>query len=213
MNDSRLGGIALIAGALGGIVTMALHPSGHDLFDPDAYDRIARISRGVHALAIASVPLVFLGGLALTRRIDTERRYATVALVLLGFSGVCTIIAAAISGFISTDLIGELLKSKPADEQFWRALLNYSFRINQTFAMLHTVGSTGAIVLWSVAMLSTRLLHRGIAIYGLLIGSAIILVVGSGTLPLDVHGFGLVTLLQTFWFVATGVQLMRLEDA
>src|SRR5439155_4851688 len=53
VKDDQLGGIALIAGAVGGLVTMSLHPTGHDLSAPGQFASAAFRAAAVHALAIA----------------------------------------------------------------------------------------------------------------------------------------------------------------
>ena len=58
MTDQRLGGIALIAGTLGMLVTMAFHPTAHD-FAPGAADAGARMI-AVHWLAIAALASGYL---------------------------------------------------------------------------------------------------------------------------------------------------------
>src|SRR5262249_54038726 len=74
MTDDRMGGIALIAGSVGSLLTMAFHPSGRDFFVPGQLDSVTRMNIGVHALAIASMPFLFLGALALSRRLSSSRR-------------------------------------------------------------------------------------------------------------------------------------------
>src|SRR5262245_39929622 len=67
MKSDRAGGLALIAGAIGFIVTMGLHPTAHDLLAPGAFEHAARVNVVAHALAIASMAVAFVGALALTR--------------------------------------------------------------------------------------------------------------------------------------------------
>ena len=81
MKDGRIGGVALVAGALGFLVTMALHPTGHDLVEPGAFERGALLAGWVHALAIASLPISFLGLSALARRAGGGAGTAELALV------------------------------------------------------------------------------------------------------------------------------------
>ena len=89
MKRDAVSGAALIVGTVSGLVTMALHPSGHQLMAD--YDRIAPLAVAVHVLALAGMPITFLGALGLTRRLSSET--ATAALVAYGFATV-----AAMSG-------------------------------------------------------------------------------------------------------------------
>jgi hypothetical protein len=62
MKDNRMGGVALIVGTIGGVITLLIHPSGHDLFAPDQFAHTAYLLVVAHALAIVSVAALFLGG-------------------------------------------------------------------------------------------------------------------------------------------------------
>ena len=66
MRREMLGGSAMIAGAIMGLVTMALHPTGRDVVR-DVGGQGA-LNFGVHSLALAGVPVVFYGAFVLTRR-------------------------------------------------------------------------------------------------------------------------------------------------
>jgi hypothetical protein len=60
---------------------------------------------------------------------------------------------------------------------------------------------------------ANRRLARGFAWYGLMASSLIILASLGGHIRLDVHGFGLIWLLQSIWFVVAGCLLMRSVEA
>ena len=93
MKDNRLGGIALIIGAVSGIITMAIHPvtGGHPI-TPAQFETLAAVLIGVHVLAIAGIPFLFLGGLALTRLLDSPSRVAVTALAIYSLSLVAVMI-------------------------------------------------------------------------------------------------------------------------
>lgn len=59
MTDDRASGLALIAGSCGFIITLALHPTGH--IPAAQLTSIIPMLIGVHALALACVPVLFLG--------------------------------------------------------------------------------------------------------------------------------------------------------
>src|SRR5262245_14593014 len=90
--DDRRGGIALILSSLLMIVTMSLHPTGHQLFEPGRFEHVALLGAIAHAFAVASIPFAFLGGLALTRRLDDPGRLSLTALVTFGFALVAVLI-------------------------------------------------------------------------------------------------------------------------
>ena len=199
----------MILGSVGGIVTMALHPTGHDLLASGAFDSVARLNVAVHALAIASVPATFFGALALSRRVATPDRLSIGALVVYGYAAVAVLIAAAASGFVAPAVGREMMGASGTAKEFLHAQLDYNHELNQAFAKVFTIGSSGAIALWSIAILRTRALAGWLGLYGLVIGTATIVALVSGHLRLNVHGMGLVVLGQAIWFVAVGVLLCR----
>jgi hypothetical protein len=190
MNEQRKGGIALIASSACWLVTMALHPFPHDLHDP----RMQLLGVVVHALAIFAVPLAGLGAVALTRQTGS-----TLALAFHAFALVCGMLAATMSGLLVTWLAS---LGAPADSMRLAGLLN------QAFSMVYAAGSSIALVLWSVAAWRGRSLPRALCIYGAALGALTAVLVVSGSLRLDVHGFGAVVLSQAVFFVAAAVRLL-----
>jgi hypothetical protein len=79
MTDDRKSGIALIAGSAGMILTMALHP--HGAIKPEQVESMARNLTIVHSLALASLMVLFLGTLGLSRRLRNADRLDVVGLV------------------------------------------------------------------------------------------------------------------------------------
>jgi hypothetical protein len=211
MKDDQLGAIALIAGAAGGLVTMILHPTGHDLFAPGQLAPAAFLAAAVHALAIASMPVSFLGALALSRRVESPLRLAVAGLVVYAFALAAEMMAAIVSGFVGPGLVREIIDAEASAGQAWRIVFDYNQRLNQEFARTYAVASSAAIVLWSASILRSQSLAPGVAIYGLLVGPVIVLGVLSGHLRLNVHGFGLIVLAQAVWFVVAGALLGRLK--
>ena len=209
MKDNRLGGIALIIGAISGMITMSLHPvtGGHPI-TPAQFEKLTAFMIGVHALAIAGIPFSFLGAFALTRRLDSPSRIALAALTIYALGLIAVMIAPAISGLVGTEILRNMVARGPGSEQ-WRTLMEYNFLINQAFARIFVVASCTAIVFWSLLIVRTRVLSPALGIYGLLLGPAIIVAMITGSLRLDVHGFGLITFCQAIWFIITGVLLLR----
>jgi hypothetical protein len=209
MKDNRLGGIALIVGAVSGMITMSLHPvAGAHPITPDQFEKLAALMIGVHVLAIAGVPFSFLGALALTRRLDSPGRIALTGLVIYGLGLVAVMIAPAMSGLVGTEIIRKMIAHVPGTEQ-WRTLMEYNFLINQAFAKIFVVASCGAIALWSFMIVKNRALPIAIGIYGLLLGPVLVIAMITGGLSLDVHGFGLIIFGQAIWFIVAGILLCR----
>lgn len=204
-----MGGLALIAGTAGMLLTMALHPTGRDLLAPGQFAAMARLAVVAHALALATVPVAFLGALALSSRLAGPDRLAVAALVTYGFGLVAVTSAAVVSGLVSPTLVGQILATDAPARTAWEIALRYNGRLNQAFASVYVVASSAAILLWSVSALRGGALSRGVAVWGCVVGPAIAIALLSGHLGLGVHGFGLVVLAQASWFAWAGVLMSR----
>jgi hypothetical protein len=211
MKDETKGGIALIAGSLAGIITMGLHPTVRDLFAPDKLAPMALLLIGVHALAVVSLPVLFLGALALSRRVASPDRLAIAALVVYGFALTAVLVAAVVDGFVVPSLAREIMTTAPPASEGWRIALYYNGFLNQAFARVFFVASSTSIVLWSASILRTQALAPGVAFYGLLVGPVVIIAVVSG-LRLDPHGAGSLILGQSLWFIVVGILLWKSKE-
>lgn len=203
----------LVAGSAAGIITMGLHPVapyGGGLPSPHEMTMLVLLNRFVHGLGIASLPMIFLGALVLTRRLMGNNRLPLAALVVYGLAAVAIMIAGSMSGFVGSDLLSRLAVGDPKLEMR-QMFLEYTFRINQAFAAVYVVGCCFAVFLWSLAIVRTRLMPVGLGIYGLVLAPVLIGALFSGNLALNVHGFGLVMLTQSLWFIIAGTMLMRVD--
>lgn len=211
MQDNRLGGIALIIGAGCGVITMILHPvSGGHALSPAQFEKLATLIESVHVLAIAGIPFLFLGALALTRHLDSPGRIALAALVCYTLSLVAVMIAPAISGLVGTNVLRRTLIQSSQSEQ-WRLLLDYNHLINQAFSQIYVAASGAAIGLWSLVIVRSRSLSRGVGYGGLVLSVAIMVALSAG-LRLDAHGFGLIIFAEAIWLIVTGILLMQAFD-
>jgi len=212
MSDEKKGGLALMGGMMVLLLVMLLHPTGRDLLAPGKLERVALANAMVHGTAIAVLPVLFLGSLALTRRLDGADRLAVAALVAYGLAAVAGVIAATSSGFVATGLAREMVQAPVSDRRSWAMLLELAGHLNRAFAKVLTVASAAAIVLWSAAMLRRRF-ARILAVYGIAASAITVLGVAPGKLILDVHGYGLVVLTQALWFVGAGAFMIRVAEA
>jgi hypothetical protein len=198
----------MIAAAIAGVLTMMVHPTGHDVLASGQFSTIAAFGQAIHIFAIITAPVAFLGALALARHMDSPNRVAITALVIYGFALVAVMIAATLSGLVAIPILQKLVE-QPQSAAQWQGLASFSGLLNQAFARIYTLLASIAIALWSAPIVRTRKLPRAAGIYGLVIAPVIFVAVGSGHVRLDVHGFGAVVLLQAIWFVAVGAALYR----
>ena len=209
MTRERASGLALIAGTAAMIVTMLFHPTAHDLFAPGAFDAGARRNVLAHSLALSGLPLSFLGALGLTRRLTRAPSLALGGLVLYGFACVGVMIAAVASGLVATDLAGEIVAAGGKANETQAALFHFNGSLNQAFAKVYVVGSSLAILAWSLAILRGGELARALGVYGCVLAPVTLFALLSGHVQLDVHGFGAIVLGQALWLASCGTLLLR----
>lgn len=215
MTDDRKSGIAFLIGSVGGIVTMAIHPTGGGIMTPAQAEALALASEIAHTLAMVSFLVMFLGAVGLTRRlarIDSPTapdRLAIAGIVVYAFAAVALMMATSVSGFIVPDLIRHMMRDTAANGPQWRMMIDAVFTFNQAFARIYSVAASLAILLWSATVLRNGGLNRGIATYGAVIAVVITILIAVGHLRLNVHGMAVVVFAQALWFVLAGVEMMR----
>lgn len=215
MTNDRKSGTALIAGSLGGILTMAIHPTAGGALNADQLAHLSLMSGIAHSIAILSFIVMFLGACGLTRRLANFARepnpghLAFAGIVTFGFACVSILIAATVSGFIVPTILLHMAREGAALTPQNHALVDAVFQFNQAFSRLYSVGTCLAMALWSASALRHGGLGRGLAYYGCAIGALITAGIVVGHLRLNVHGMAAVVLGQAIWFIGTGVQLYR----
>jgi hypothetical protein len=204
----RLGGWALIAGSLGVLVTLILHPNERGLFDPAQIESVARTTIIVHSIALFAIPLLFIGGLGISRRIGWKSAGSVAALIFYGFALVAMMNAIVIDGLVTPGLARATVKAGPELAATWKIALAHNGLLDGAFMNVFLMASSLAILLWSAAMARNA---RWIAIFGCLVAAATIASQVTGLLSQHLHLFFLVLVGQVIWFVTNGVQLCRMK--
>jgi hypothetical protein len=212
MTDDRMSGLALILGSGGTIITMSLHPTGH--VAPAQVEPMIRMLIAVHALALACMPVQFLGAWGLSRCVASPDRLAVAGLVMYTLALLAVMNAAVADGLVTPSLLRQIVASagSPPAIDAWRMMSRYNFYVNQAYAQVFVAASSVAIVLWSASTWRSRELARGLGIYGCILGPVTLLALFSGRLNLDAHGFGIVIFGQAGWFIVAGALLLRREN-
>jgi hypothetical protein len=213
MTDNRKSGIAFIAGSIGGIVTMAIHPTAGGVSAPSQFEHLAIVSAVAHSLAIVSFLILVLGAFGLTQILSAPDRLAFSALVIYVFAAVAIFIAATVSGFIVPSIMRHMVRDTAAAAPQYHIVIDSIFQINQAFAKIYSIASAVAIALWSASALRNGGIGRGIATYGCIIAPLLIAGIAIGHLKLNVHGMAVVVLTQAIWFIIVGIQLSRVRNA
>jgi hypothetical protein len=181
------------------IITMISHPGGK--ISPAEVDHVARMLIVVHSLALASIPVVFLGAWVMSRRLGGADRLAWAGLVLYAVASIAVMNAAVCDGLIAPTLMRKIVAATPETRDVWQTLMNFNFQMNQAFARVYAVGSSLAVVLWSLSILRYRALGLGVGMYGVILGLVTAVAICSGFLTPDRHGFGMLIFGQAIWFL------------
>ncbi|HEV8630871.1 MAG TPA: hypothetical protein VGV61_11180 [Thermoanaerobaculia bacterium] len=213
MNDNRLGGAALIVASLSSLLVMLHHPTGHDLLSPGGQAAAVHRNVVVHGMALAAVPLMLLGTLALTQRLRAPNRLAVMAFVTYAFASAAVTCAAVMSGLVAPRAVGAILESGEGPNGAWHMMLRYTAWLNRGFAQVFVVASAVAILLWALAILRGRGLALWAGWLGIVVCLLVLAVAFSGHMWDSIHVFGLVVLAEAVWFVAVGVLLWAAAPA
>jgi hypothetical protein len=189
------------------IITMIFHPGGK--IAPEQLDQVIRLNIAVHSLALASIPVLFLGAWGMSRRLDGGDRLAWAGLVLFALASIAVMNAGTLNGLVAPKLMRQIVAATPETRGTWQMMLNYNFQVNQAFARVYAVGSSLAILLWSVSILRYRTLGRGVAIYGVVLGLVTSVAICSGLLTPDRHGFAILIFGQAIWFLLVAGMMWR----
>jgi hypothetical protein len=207
--SSRPGAIALLLGFAAGILTMATHPTGHDVVSQATAGGDNAFTTGIHLFALAGQVLLVFGTLTMTRQLRARRDLATIAFIAFCLASVAILIAATASGLLGPMSVRGIGAADEVRRAVMMDALAYTGLLNQAFAKLHVLFSCLAIALWSVAMLLGREFPRGLGILGIILAAPLAIAVAVGALTLDIHGFLLVVLTQGAWFTTAAVHLWR----
>lgn len=215
MKNSKIYGLILIVGTLGGLITMLVHPTSHDLLSQP--DEIARrnelITVAAHSLAIISIPMIFFGFLGFSRRLGLENPLVTAALVAYGFGSAAVMFAAAINGLAGPALTRKIIESDEQTRQFLHVILMNNGLLNQAFDKIYVVAVAVALIAWSICLLPKNgRLTQITAGTGFTIGLLGMLGIFTGNLRLDVHGFGLFVIAQSVWAILVADLMIRRES-
>jgi hypothetical protein len=124
------------------------------------------------------------------------------AMVTYLFSTLFMAIAALMNGFIFPAFLNDIATNQSDLLQYTPIIKTYSWNINQTLAGASVLGTSAAIILWSIDLLNTNLMQKLVAILGVFIGLIICLSMLSGQLHLGLEGMAYVVFAQNLWYIA-----------
>ena len=224
MTDNRRSGVAMIAGQVGLLLTLSLHPSGK--ISPAEVDQMVHKLIAVHSIALAGLPLMILGALGLSRILSSRNRLSVAAFVIYSFAIAASLSGIVIDGLVMPHLLPHLADAAkiaaassagaqpaaaaPASDT-WRALLKYNGYLDMAFVQLSLVATAVAVITWSMAILLGKIFPRALGIYGLILGVIALVALFSGMLGAE-HALMIIVFGQSTWFLILGGLLCVLPD-
>jgi hypothetical protein len=208
MNPSfdRKAGVAMIIFTLLILLTMIIHPAGGNF---QHLLQLAPLTMGAHALAIVSLPFAAIGFWGLTRRIGVDHLLSVTAFAFAVLGLIAAALAATTNGLVLPLFIRQYQDASADMVNTLKPLMTYSRTVNLAFDFIYTGAFSLAILLWSIAILSTRRLARWIGGLGIVVAVASAGVVGLGVSPGSLHGFHLFVMGLVVWTIAVSMEMMR----
>lgn len=210
MHSGKITGAALIAGAIGGVGTMVIHPvGGHLGTSPQELQAAADMTRIAHAIALVAMPLMLVGYADFSRRLGFQRASATAGLVFQAFAIMAVLSAALMSGMVMGELLDSAARPGHHGAAHLQGQMHYTHVLNQAYAAVYTAASAAAMAAWSLGLWAARKM-RGLAVLGVAVaaGQVLFMAIG-GDDALSVHGFMIIIIAQAAWAVGIGPALLR----
>jgi hypothetical protein len=210
--DTRAYGWLLVFASAGAIMLSMAHPrpDGHALGETLQHLAAGAAFNGwVHGALMALELVLVAGHLGLSRRLGLDRPVVTSAMVAYAFGAMAMMGAAVINGFAAAVFAGRYAMLAPDQVEPVRAALAAIGSIARCWATIAAVASSGAILLWSIALVALRGACRAIGLAGMLLGIATAALLIAGMLVMNVHGLIMLVLTQAIWAIAVGVQMTR----
>jgi hypothetical protein len=220
--SAKVGGPALIIGAVLSIAGNALHPRGPGglvgVASRDAEAQLVTENLGTwypsHGALILGLPLLLLGYLTLYGVLAEreQRGYSSAAIVALGLGLLLLIGAVVLDGFVTPVLAQSYVVAPAQVREVAGAILDYNFGVSLTILAIAFLSLTAGLGLLGAALAKARLYSRGLAWAGVAIGLVGVLgYVGGLFGPYWVFSpaFAPFAIIFTLWGLVVGVFLYR----
>lgn len=199
-------GVLLIIFSVLLVCTMVLHPMGGSV---EYLIHIRNAILVTHVIAIASLPMGWVGFWGLTRTIGSDRVLSLLAFAMASIGLLAALIAATTNGLILPIYLDNLKDLSPERIDPIKPVLRYGAAINHAFDHIYTFSFCGAIVCWCVGILVTRCLPVWLAWVGIVLSCAIMVVFAFGITQQDLSGLRWFITGIVGWTVTAGYVLSR----
>jgi len=162
-----------------------------------------------HALAIASVPVSAIGFYGLGKLLDEKELLSRIAFSSMILGLLAAVIAAALNG-LAMPIFSKDFTPEMSDQAHY--IFQYNKALNHSFDYILIAAMFLSTLLWSIAMLLTKVLPNRLGYLGIglfIIGAIAVI---SGFNFLNVGGFRLFIYGWVVWIVGVGISILRLKS-
>ena len=208
----RVAGVAIVASAVLALAAVARHPTVSAAHGPaDVLAQIVALSVAdevVHGVLIVLVGVLFYGFTVFSLRRGLDHGTVLGGLIAYALASVGMIGAALIDGFVIPALGARYASASPQNAAMAMHLLAAAAATIQVLSKFAIAATAVALALWSVGLVRATGGLRAAGLIGL--ASAVLpVIVLVMTRQLNPHSLGVILSIQTIWYVAVGVLLIR----
>ncbi len=185
---------------------MAIHPSGGNL---QHLQRIAQITVISHSMALFALPFLGVGFLGLLKRMGFNHFLPMIAYAAILIGLLAGMIAATINGLALPIYIQNYREATEDVVASLKPILRNNLSLNQAFDFVFLSAVSFSILLWSLSILTLKKLPLWIGYFGILLSVTAIIMMATGFVFTNLHGFRLFIFFNVIWIILIGVGLLR----
>jgi hypothetical protein len=208
--------VVLGTGAIVLVLFMVMHPMihSHDAqgFMEEASQK-ASMTSIVHSVLIATMALVVLGFTGMCDWLGSRQLLVRSGLIAYITGAIAGTIAATINGLVVPASLNNHEDDAAEIAQQLHSMLSLCHVIGEEFSQMLVVACSVAVALWSLALLLRGGGLRIIGIVGLVCGLLPALLMLVGHLHMDVHGVLAFIIAQAIWYMVIAVAMFRSTGA
>jgi hypothetical protein len=155
------------------------------------------------------LPFGWLGFWGLTRKLGTDHFGSMIAFAMISFGLIAVMLAASVNGLVLPIFLQDYHNATPEKLASIKPVIRYSFAINHAFDYIYTFAFCGAILAWSICILSTRKLPRWLGWLGIVLSITAMIIFLFVIATNSLQGFRLFVTTIIVWLMLVALQLVK----
>lgn len=206
MYHSKNAGIALLIGSFLLTVTMVLHPAGGN------FEQLLKATTMIvisHAVAIAAMPVCYIGFKGLHQKLGNERLLSQLAMAFCMFGLIAGMLAGAVNGLALPVFINRFADADAATIETLKPVLKYGMSLNHAFDYILIGMFCLGVLLWSIEIIKAKKLPVWLGYFGIVLTLAAVVMLISGFVFVNLHGFRVFVFGLVAWIVWAAISLVK----